>query len=67
MNETVDQGRFCRAMMRRQSHAALATTLDGQPYASLVALACDIGASPLLLISDLAQHSRNIAADRRVS
>jgi putative heme iron utilization protein len=56
-----------RQLMRRQAHAALATSLDGQPYASLVAVACDLDASPLLLISDLAQHSRNIAADPRVS
>jgi heme iron utilization protein len=61
--------------MRRQAHAVLATSMTGepggrpggQPYASLVALACDTDASPLLLLSDLAQHSRNIAADRRVS
>jgi hypothetical protein len=57
--------------MRRQTHAALATCLAeeplGQPYASLVALAFDHDSSPLLLLSDLAQHSRNIAADNRVS
>ena len=67
MNETVDRGQFCRGLMRRQGHAALATTLAGAAYVSLVALACDIDASPLLLLSDLAQHSRNIAADGRVS
>lgn len=57
--------------MRAQAHAVLATSLaDGasmRPYASLVAVACDMDASPLLLISGLAQHSRNIAADPRVS
>jgi heme iron utilization protein len=71
MDETVDRGRLCRRLMRSQAHAVLATSLaDGarpRPYASLVAVACDTDASPLLLISDLAQHSRNIAADRRVS
>jgi heme oxygenase (biliverdin-IX-beta and delta-forming) len=71
MNETADRGAECRRLMRRQSHAVLATTLAaepaGQPYASLVAVACDLDASPLLLLSDLAQHSRNIAANRRVS
>jgi len=71
MNELVDRGGLCRRLMRRQAHAALATTLGddhgGRPYASLVAVACDLDASPLLLLSDLAQHSRNIAADRRVS
>jgi hypothetical protein len=34
---------------------------------SLVALACDLDASPLLVLSDLAQHSRNITADLRIS
>jgi heme iron utilization protein len=71
MNESVDHGRLCRRLMRRQAHAALATSLAGEPvarpYVSLVAVACDIDASPLLLLSDLAQHSRNIAADPRVS
>ncbi|HML09990.1 MAG TPA: DUF2470 domain-containing protein [Stellaceae bacterium] len=67
MNETVDRGRLCRRLMRSQAHAVLATSLDGHPYASLVAIACDGDASPLLLISDLAQHTRNIAADGRVS
>ena len=35
--------------------------------ASLVLIAADHDASPLLLLSDLAQHSRNIAFDPRVS
>jgi heme iron utilization protein len=71
MNETVDHGQLCRRLMRHQAHAVLATSLvAGQrirPYASLVAIACDVDASPLLLLSDLAQHSRNIAADNQVS
>jgi heme iron utilization protein len=71
MNESVDPGRLCRRLMRRQAHAALATSLPGEPgarpYVSLVAVACDLDASPLLLLSDLAQHSRNIAAEPRVS
>jgi putative heme iron utilization protein len=75
MNETVERGAECRRLMRRQTHAALATSLAGDlanhpggpPYVSLVAVACDLDASPLLLLSDLAQHSRNIAADPRLS
>jgi heme iron utilization protein len=66
MDET-DNGAVCRRLMRRQTHAALATSRDGHPYISLVALAFDYGACPLLLLSDLAQHSHNIAADPRVS
>lgn len=62
-----DSAAGCRRLMRRQTHAALATSRDGHPYVSLVALAFDYGACPLLLLSDLAQHSRNIAADPRVS
>ena len=71
MDETVDRGRLSRHLVRAQGHAVLATSLaDGssaRPYASLVAVACNLDATPLLLISDLAQHSRNIAADPRVS
>ena len=53
--------------MRCCERAALATSLEGAPYASLVLVAADLDASPLLLLSDLAQHSRNIASDPRVS
>ena len=56
-----------RRLMRGVERAALATSLRGAPYASLVLVAADLDASPLLLLSDLAQHSRNIAFDPRVS
>jgi putative heme iron utilization protein len=56
-----------RRLIRARDRATLATTIGGWPYASLVAVACDIDASPLLLLSDLAQHTRNLAADPRVS
>ncbi len=57
-----------RGLMRASDRAALATSLgDGTPYASLVLLALDLDATPLLLLSDLAEHSRNIARDPRVS
>lgn len=56
-----------RRLLRLCDRAALATSLRGAPYASLVLLAADLDASPLLLLSDLAQHSRNIAFDPRVS
>ena len=56
-----------RRLLRRCGRAALATSLRGAPYASLVLYAVDYDASPLLLLSDLAQHSRNIAFDPRVS
>lgn len=58
---------LARALVRREGRAALATTLEGAPYASLVLLARDLDAAPLLLLSDLAQHARNLAADPRLA
>jgi putative heme iron utilization protein len=62
-----DQGTAARRLMRGRDHAALATSLAGRPYVSLVACACDIDASPILLLSDLAQHTANLRADPLVS
>jgi heme iron utilization protein len=62
-----DLAGFGRQLMRRCERAALGTSLRGAPYASLVLVAADLDASPLLLLSDLAQHSRNIAFDPRAS
>jgi heme oxygenase (biliverdin-IX-beta and delta-forming) len=56
-----------RLLARCCTRAALATSLNGAPYASLVLFAVDVDASPLLLLSDLAQHTRNIAFDPRIS
>jgi heme iron utilization protein len=56
-----------RLLARSCTRAALATNLNGAPYASLVLVTVDHDATPLLLLSDLAQHSRNIAFDPRVS
>src|ERR1700757_4306675 len=62
-----DPARIGRRLLRRQQRGTLATSMGGAPYASLVLIAADLDASPLLLFSDLAQHSRNIAFDPRVS
>ncbi len=67
------QGSDVRALMRACDRASLATTMaapgmaEGSPYASLVLLALDLDATPLLLLSDLAEHSRNLARDPRLS
>jgi heme iron utilization protein len=58
---------LARSLARSRTRAALATSLGGTPYASLVLITVDLDATPLLLLSDLAQHSRNIAFDPRVS
>ncbi|MBL6952335.1 MAG: DUF2470 domain-containing protein [Alphaproteobacteria bacterium] len=62
-------GALARNLMRAHDWAALGTIMpdDGHPYASLVLVAADYDASPILLLSDLAEHARNIAADNRVS
>jgi heme iron utilization protein len=62
-----DPARIGRRLLRREQRGTLATSMRGAPYASLVLIAADLDASPLLLLSDLAQHSRNIAFDPRVS
>ena len=56
-----------RDLMRGLGQAALGTSLDGAPYVSLVLIAFDADGAPLLLLSDLAQHTQNLRADPRVS
>ena len=58
-----------RRLLRAAATASLGTIGQdgGWPYASLVLVAVDDDATPILLLSDLAVHSRNIAADDRVS
>lgn len=65
--DNLDRGAAARRLMRGRDHGALATSFAGRPYVSLVASACDIDASPLLLLSDLAQHTKNLLADPLVS
>lgn len=58
-----------RRLMRACDRAVLSTALvgSGWPYGSLVMTACDHAARPLLLISDLAEHTKNLGADARAS
>jgi putative heme iron utilization protein len=49
------------------SLATLAATADGWPYASLVACAVGHDGTPALLLSELADHTRNLRADPRAS
>ncbi len=63
-------GATARRLIRTCDRAVLATALAGGtawPYASLVLTACDHGAAPLLLLSDLADHTRNLKSDDRAS
>src|SRR5260370_10190432 len=64
-----DASRLARSLLRRSRQGALATLMagGGDPYCSLVNVASHSDASPILLISRLALHTRNILADSRVS
>ncbi len=54
-------------LVRSALKAALGTLDGGHPYASLVLVATDPAGAPLLLISSLARHTRNLKADARAS
>lgn len=70
----VDITRAARDLIRGLDRAVLASALPvggaepaPWPYASLVLVAADHDLSPILLISSLAEHTRAIARDDRVS
>ena len=57
-------------LLHSASEAALAThstTLDGFPFASAVPFVTDVHHRPIMLISGLAEHSRNLQANPRAS
>jgi len=58
-----------RSLLRRSRQGALATLMAGSsdPYCSLVNVASHPDGSPVLLISRLAIHTKNLLADARVS
>ena len=66
---TVKPAHLTRSLLARSRQAALATLMpgSGDPYCSLVNLASAPDGAPILLISRLAIHTRNILADSRVS
>jgi heme iron utilization protein len=67
--ETASPETTSRRLIRACDRAVLSTALvgSGWPYGSLVMAACDHAARPLLLISDLAEHTKNLGADARAS
>lgn len=58
---------WCKTLLEGESVAALSSLAEGYPYASLVQYALDPEGHPLLLISDLAEHTHNLKADARAS
>ena len=67
MQPTADfsASRQARLLLRRSRQGALATLMagSGDPYCSLVNVASDPDGSPVLLISRLALHTKNILSD----
>jgi heme iron utilization protein len=64
-----DPGKLARSLLRRRREGAIATLMtgSGDPYCSLVNVATHPDGSPILLISRLAVHTKNLLADGRVS
>lgn len=63
-----DAAAAARLVLRAASTGALATLSPaGLPFASLVTVATDVDGAPLMLLSRLALHTRNLDADPRCS
>ena len=56
-----------RKLLRSARWGTLATSLDGQPFASLVTPACAPDLGLLLLLSSLSEHTRHLRAEPRCS
>ena len=66
----MNEGNDARRYLRRHRHGVLSTIskkLDGYPFGSVVRYVTDDAARPVIYISRLAEHTKNIAADPRVS
>ena len=64
-----DPTQLAKSLLRRSRQGALATLQagSGDPYCSLVNVASHADGSPILLVSRLAVHTRNLLGDSRVS
>ncbi|MDD2700220.1 MAG: pyridoxamine 5'-phosphate oxidase family protein [Sideroxydans sp.] len=65
-----DHGRTARQLLRAHRYGALGTLsqkFDGHPFTSITPYMVDHDGSLLILISGLAEHTKNIQGDSRVS
>jgi putative heme iron utilization protein len=69
LTDDFNPSRAVKSLLRRSRQGALATLMagSGDPYCSLVNVATHPDGSPILLISRLALHTKNLLADNRVS
>ncbi len=66
----IDSACAARLLLRAHRYGALSTLsrkFDGHPFGSITPYLTDHDGSLLILISDLAEHTKNIKADPRVS
>src|ERR1700741_968955 len=68
-NSDFDPAMAAKKLLREGRSGALATLVlgTGDPYCSLVNVATAADGAPLLLLSKLALHTKNVLADARVS
>ena len=68
-DKTFDPRQAAKKLVREARSGALATLMQGSgdPYCSLVNVATTIGAAPVLLLSKLALHTKNLLSDARIS
>jgi putative heme iron utilization protein len=68
-NPAFEAQREAKTLLHTAREAALATRdrVSGAPFVTLVGVACDHSGAPLLLLSTLSSHTKNLAADPRVS
>ncbi|HXZ00842.1 MAG TPA: DUF2470 domain-containing protein [Stellaceae bacterium] len=67
MTDAPSPAATARRLMRAADRASLATAQQGWPYASLALVALAQEGSPLLLLSNLAEHTKNLKRDPRAS
>lgn len=60
-----DHGFEARRLIRAAASATLATSVEGQPFASMVTPAAAPDLSFLMLLSSLSEHTRHLRAERR--
>ena len=68
-DKTFDARLAAKKLLREARSGALATLIpgSGDPYCSLVNVATTVAGAPILLLSNLALHTKNILSDARVS
>ncbi len=68
-DKTFDPRLAAKKLLREARSGALATLMQdsGDPYCSLVNVATTVGGAPVLLLSKLAVHTKNLLSDARVS